>query len=97
MSYRIQYGPPQKGEPVKGVLSKKTLRGIGIVILAAVIVFVLASPQSAQAVRGFLFPGDAAVNAAAFSEFVDSIRGGSSLGQAITAFCCEIIRGASLP
>ena len=96
MSYRIQYGPPQKGEPVKGQISKNTVRFIAFAALIAVVLFLLVSPQGAEAVRGFLLPGDGAVTEAAFSEFVGSIRGGESIGQAITAFCREIIEGASL-
>lgn len=95
MSYRIQYGP-QKGEPVKGRLSGGIVKSIAFTAFAAVIIYILSSPQATAAVRDFLFPGDPAVTKAAFAKFIDSIRGGSSVGQAITAFCREIIEGAAV-
>ena len=94
MSYRIQYGPARKGERGEGPFSSKAVGFAAFAVLAAVIVFLLASPKGAAALRGFLFPGDKAVTQAAFAEFTDSIRGGSSIGQAITAFCREIIENA---
>ena len=94
MSYRIQYGPPQKGEPADRLFSKGAGRWIAIAMLAAVIVFILASPQATAALRGFLFPGDPEVTQAAFSEFIQNIKGGDPVGQAVTTFCREIIESA---
>ena len=40
----------------------------------------------------WLLPGDPDVTAFAFEEFVDSLSMGEPFGEAVTAFCREIIR-----
>lgn len=48
-------------------------------------------------VQEFLIPGDPAITAAALEEMVADLRQGTSLADAVTAFCQEIINHGLSP
>lgn len=96
MGYTIQYGPSGKAETAwRGRRKKKTRIRISLVLLAAVCAFgVLAG--GVEKVWEFLIPGDPEITKAAFMQFTEDIRQGGSVGEAITAFCREIIDNAEI-
>ena len=47
-----------------------------------------------QSIRYFLLPGNGAVTEVAIRNLMESLQDGSSFGEAVTAFCFEIINNA---
>ena len=88
MSYQIQYeSEKNKQYPMerKSALPKRYLVG-------AIIVALVVSVISVPSVRELLIPGDPEVTGAAFSQMIDNLQEGDSVGEAVTAFCREIIQ-----
>ena len=91
MAYKIQYSPEnQRRYP--GVKGKINLR-IGqwlfaLCILAAVLLV------RRYGVPDFLIPGDPVVTREAASLMMDSLHSGTSLNEAVTVFCKEVLHGA---
>lgn len=48
-------------------------------------------PEGTRMLREFLIPGEPTVTQAAFSEMVTEIQAGEPLGDAVTAFCRQIV------
>lgn len=96
MGYRIEYGdvftkeiiadPPAKRKPIHILVLLTTV---------CVILFILFSADGK--VRDILIPGNAEVTQRAVSGFVDDIKEGEQVKDAITAFCVEIIENAQIP
>jgi len=88
MGYRIEYEPElNKKYPKKTQL--RPVHIISVCAVAVVLVFLLSS-GGIYTLRNLFLPDDAA----AFSNMVDSVRAGTSLQEAITAFCREILYSA---
>lgn len=91
MGYRIVYGPMPK------MPQERDYKPLRIQVLTAVfaLLFVLtvrqAWPEGTALLREFLLPGEQNVTEAAFSEMIGDIREGESLGDALTAFCRQIV------
>ena len=87
MSYQIHYETEKsRMYPMKTVrISRKriiTYVGIGILIIALL---------SIRESRGFFIPGDPEETREAFSQLIDDLRSGDTLGDAVMTFCKEII------
>lgn len=90
MGYIIQYDPEKNAQyPSKAVRHGRKGRYFVIAIFLCMI-FVLAI-RYRSAVQDWLIPGDTAVTTAAFETFSDEVRNGKPLGEAIAAFCKEVI------
>lgn len=91
MAYKIQYSPENKRR-YPGVKRKSSVR-IGKWLFAlCVLTAVLLVRQ--YGVPDFLIPGDPAVTREAASLMMDSLQRGSSLNEAVTVFCKEVLHGA---
>lgn len=92
MGYEIRYGPK---------ISQKR-KTVGLLPIAAAVVVVLALgvrtlfPDAAVKAWQLILPADTETQAA-FQTMVDSVRAGEAFGEAVTAFCQEIIENAELP
>ena len=83
MGYSIQYSPQTNRKfPVKTKKNSATWLLTGVAVLALLL-------------GGWrlLLPGDPETTRAALSHLVDDVRAGESVGDAVTAFCREIIDG----
>lgn len=54
-------------------------------------------PEGKAMLQRILIPGDAEVTIAAFSSMVEQIQAGEPIGDAVTAFCGEIIENGQAP
>ncbi len=89
MSYRIEYDPQKnKRYPIPSARKPGWL----VITLAAVVaLFALQKLAQKEKMMSWLIPGDSAITSGAFSEMLDNIREGDSVGTAVTAFCREIL------
>lgn len=91
MGYRIEYGPQERrGE------QGKSLSGRSILLTVCVFaVFVLSVrrwwAEGWEVLSMMLLPGDWNEAELAAEAFVQSVRSGSSLSEAVAAFCADII------
>jgi hypothetical protein len=83
MGYRIVYGKQEKK-----IIS---LRKVGLAVAAIVMSAMLLWPSSRNVIQEVILPGDADVTAAALQHLVAGLGDGQNLGEAVTAFCQEII------
>lgn len=94
MSYRITY--TSFGEEKKMPESKRKWTGVAAAVLVMVLVIgaIAVKNTGLRWVQTFLLPGDPAVTAAALEDMVEDLKNGDSLGEAVTAFCREIVAHA---
>lgn len=94
MGYRITYE--------NGVIRKQILRirrfrwkrwGVGGI--TAVLALMLMLPDGRLWIRDLLLPGDEEVTAVALENMVSDLRSGEPVGEAVEAFCKEIIAGGT--
>ena len=92
MSYKIQYTPETAYRYPQNKEKKSKWGKIGVLfcVLAALTWF------RVNGIPEFLIPGDPDVTKAAASDFVEQIRSGEPLGDAVTVFCKEILIGAGV-
>lgn len=83
MGYRITYEKQEKGK----IPRKK----IVLIMVGTIIAALLLWPAGRSCLRELILPGDAEVTAEAFQGLAEDLGEGESLGDAITAFCKEII------
>lgn len=81
MGYRIEYGPRKRRGNVIWILA-------AICLLASLLV-----PRTT--LERWLLPGDAEVTKAALGQMLEAMRQGTPAGEAVTAFCQSIVRGAA--
>ncbi len=94
MSYRIDYGSTgDQRKPLKPTQKHGAIAAV-ICIIALVAGAISIKHTGLTWVQEVLLPGDPAVTAAALENMVESIKDGSSLAAAVTAFCQEIINHA---
>ena len=85
MGYRIVYGSPEK----KKLSTKRILMILCSVAVAALMLL----PAGRRALRELIIPGDAEVTASAVQTLVSDLGEGENLGDAVTAFCREVLAG----
>lgn len=96
MGYRIQYGPAQnKKYPLKVRAIKKKHLLLTAVMIAGFALSGLGMKYS-NVVKNWLLPGNPLVTEAAFNDMVADIRAGESVGDAVTAFCLEIMKNGNI-
>lgn len=85
MGYRIVYGKQEK----KIIPFKR----IGVIAAVIAVSAMLLWPASRSAVAEILLPGDAEITAKALQTMAEELGEGQGIGEAVTAFCQEIIAG----
>ena len=95
MAYQISYGPVKTKHPV--ARRAKTGRWLLLTLCAAALVVGLQVSEVGKTVWNWILPGDPQVTGAALDTMVEELKEGNSVGEAVTAFCREIIENAQLP
>ena len=90
MGYRVYYSPEDNNKyPTRNKQGNTPyLRYLGVILT---VILVLTVPQLRSHLRQWLIPGDETVTSEAFTQMVESIGEGQSVGEAVTAFCQEIL------
>jgi len=96
VGYTIQYGPAGKAETAWHAKRRKKSGAVLAVCVLVIVFAVLALSGNFEQIKNYLIPGDPEVTKAAFAQFTEDIRQGDTVGDAITAFCREIIEGAEI-
>ena len=90
MGYRVYYSPEDnKKYPKTNKHGNDRYLGYFAVVIAAVIT--LTVPRLRSNLRKWLIPGDEAVTREVFSQMVEDVRDGESVGEAVITFCQEIL------
>lgn len=94
MGYRITYenGSIRK-ETVK--IRKLKWKQCLIGMIAAVLAFAMMIPGGRLWLRDLILPGDEEITAAALENMVGELRSGEPVGEALEAFCREILAGGA--
>lgn len=91
MGYRVEYGPHRKKD------APRRWSHLKIQILTTVFLLIFAFgvreiwPEGDAKLKELLLPGQPSVTESAFENLVADLKEGDSLGDAVTAFCREII------
>ena len=92
LSYKIVYGPM----PDVPKAEKKGTGRLQALTAVFLLLFVLAIrqtwPEGSAVLRRCLIPGEPTVTEEMFHEMVSDIQAGEPLGQAVTAFCKELVK-----
>jgi len=91
MAYKIQYSP-ETGKRYPQTRKRQPVdigRWIGLLLVVAAALWL-----RINGMPEFLIPGDPDVTKAAAVLFVDQVQSGSSVNDAVTVFCKEILHGA---
>ena len=96
MGYRIQYGQTMTKEEIKEPVDTKRMKPLLAIILLICIVFFFIFLGGTETLRDCFIPGDPEITEAAVKMFIEDVREGESIGDAITAFCLEIIDNADV-
>lgn len=97
MGYHIEY---DKGTRAYEIRKKYPLRVYALTAGCFLLFLVLTLhywPGGREVLQECLIPGDNRITFQALENMTDSLRAGSSLGDAVTAFCREILDGANYP
>jgi hypothetical protein len=92
MAYRITYGDgniQKQSVRTRKIKWKPILVGISVSALA-VTLFI---PAGRLWLRDMILPGDEQITAGALEDLAEDLGNGVSLGDAVDAFCYEIIHG----
>lgn len=94
MGYRIEY--TSSGSQRKPLKHKPPYAAIAtaVGVLSLVFLAIAIKHTGLTWVRDVLLPGDPAITAAALENMVDNMKSGISIGDAVTAFCQEILANA---
>ena len=95
MGYRIEYGSPKRHSD-KNVRSGRVIWLTGAFLLIFTCLTMQFWPQGRELLEETLLPGDPTVTKQAFSELTQQLRQGEAVGDAVAAFCREVIDGAAL-
>lgn len=93
MAYRIDYG--SGGEKKRAMKGRTPVRRVAAGIVCAVLLAALLFPAGRRALRDLILPGDAEVTAAALRDLVAELQDGEPVGDAVSAFCQEVIAGGT--
>ena len=92
MAYKIDYIPVGKRQYLKNRKTPEWLfPTIAVLAFFAVVLALTAHYGSTD----WLLPGDPAVTRAALIDLIENLKAGEQFGDAVTAFCREVIQGAS--
>lgn len=95
MGYRIDYQPVRK---IRGAEKRRSRRAAltGVFFLLFLFGVQILWQEGGQVLRGLLFPGDAAVTAAAMEDLVQQLGAGVRVGEALELFCRRIMEGSGI-
>ena len=93
MSYRISYGEMPQKMPVK---PRRWWYGIAVIALVLLVMARILYPAEMRQLTDALFPLTSASAQEALEVFAQNIEAGESIGDAVTAFCQEIINDANI-
>lgn len=96
MGYHIQYGETLIKKKIKLPYFMKNRNKIATMLIVTVICTTLGLIGKNERVQEILIPGDDEVTRAAFECMIDEVQAGSSMVDAVTVFCREILEGADL-
>ena len=95
MGYHIQYGKRIVKTQIRMPKEKRIkLSWVMALLLTTILVYTAYSYK--DVLQNYIFPGDAKITAAALDTLVEDIRVGEDIGDAVTAFCLEIMDNADL-
>lgn len=94
MGYDMYYDGDKTVRHHRNPLSKQGRMLIGIV--TAAVIFMAVRVVGVEKVKHFLIPGDPAVTAPAFHNFVEQVQQGRKVAEAFSDFCVEIVSHADL-
>lgn len=96
MGYQIRY---DAGKAVKTGLKERKTSAIGVLAAGLVVCLVmrLIWPAGVDKLRQMVFPGDPEVTGRAAEQMVSQIHEGVPVGDAVQAFCREILDEAGYP
>ena len=89
MSYKISYGQPPG--TAKQRANTRILPIMAGIMLAFAIFARICYPEETKQLTAALFPLTSASSQEALEVFTQNIKAGESLGDAVTAFCLEIL------
>lgn len=95
MGYRIEYESPRQ-YPTKKPRGSRIFWLTGAFLLIFTCFTLQFWPQGRELLEEALLPGDPAVTKQAFSLMTQQLRQGEAIGDALAAFCREVIDGAAL-
>lgn len=96
MGYRVEYGPTtQKKRADRGTGGRRAWLTAAFLALFLVLVNIC-WPQGREVLNRLLWPGDAGATRQAAESFVEELRSGEPLGDAVEGFCREVLRDANL-
>lgn len=93
MGYTVHY-QPEENRRYPGVRKPKTISGKKILISTLLVLLLIAVWVWAEPIGNFLLPGNPQVTKTAINNMVEGMQEGTSLADAITVFCQEIITNA---
>ena len=96
MGYTINYGQATKHKTTIKRFDKRRSKYIVYALLAAGVCIAAVCVGKMDWCRELLIPGDSKVTSAAFSGFISDVQSGSSVREAFSDFCREIVVGAQL-
>ena len=96
MSYQIQYPVRNHFEEKYKFKDRKIPTFSVMAILCVILLIVSVHLVGFDALSEFIIPGNNAVTTSAFQQMQDNISSGVPIGDAITAFCTEIIESANI-
>lgn len=91
MSYRIVYGQMPRCTGKKRIWGLRFRIWTAVFFLMFVLVVRLYWPEGRGLLRTFLLPGEPSVTEAAYWSLVANLRQGFPAGEALSAFCQQII------
>jgi len=94
MGYKIAYSPEDNRKYPMHKLHPFPRKWIVPTVAATALI--IAALSNSDAIGKLLLPGDPDVTQAAITTMVEDVKTGTSLPDAITAFCREIIQNAGL-
>lgn len=95
MAYRIVYGPEIKAP--RRFENRQLRRQILTAAFALLFVLLVRQlwPEGMTVLRELLLPGEPAITEQAFSDMIGNLHDGSPVGEAVTAFCRQIIENGA--
>lgn len=93
MGYRVEY------QPIKKVRNAEKRKAglpalVGMCLLLFLILVNSVWPRGSEVLQRLIFPGDAAVTAAALEELATELHAGEELLSAVETFCRKVIQNA---
>lgn len=95
MGYRIDYGPSAPKKQSKTWPQLRLQLFTAVFLLLFVLGIKRSWPEGVEKLRSLLLPRDTpSASQTAIQAFVDDLQNGSSVGDAVTTFCREIVENA---